>query len=277
MFVTFIVNGSIIFSCTAGSAGMRKKERRLKHSSFQCGTLFGKFVRTYTKRRKVSYIFNNIITVLHAPVSYLRAFIIAFKESLHKKMYKRNKKALIRQRHELKKVNNFSIILFKKLHSLVRYNNIRDHIGTNCYRMYNNMYKYVHNVSKSVGHKLNEILSIKTSKYSLIYYCMSLCTTNYDNKINKYIEQLNSCNTRVTDIPTQQFTVYFNTEYNKKYVSLHRYSKLQRDEKTAMQHGYKNGEAVLLFASMFVDVLLTNFFYCMRTRIHSLLRITVHK
>lgn len=141
IFVTFVVNECIIFSCTAGSAGMKKKERRWRHAAFQAGKLFGKFASDYIKRRKARYIFNRVIAVLKAPASFLRMFFMACKESIMKRISRINKKAVKKHIKGIKSIKNKTDSILRKFRKLITYAALRKPIVRNAGRMYGHILK----------------------------------------------------------------------------------------------------------------------------------------
>lgn len=78
IFFSFSFDGSVLFSCSAGSAGFKKKERRRKHASSQIGSKFSKFVRYYYKTNRDFTPFRNIVVHLQAPISYFKLFMRSF-------------------------------------------------------------------------------------------------------------------------------------------------------------------------------------------------------
>ena len=122
MFVTFVVGGNVLFSCTAGSSGLVKKERRLRRAAYEAGTLFGKFVSDYILRSKATaaFLFRNVIAVLHAPISFLRLFLFSFKASYTKLMRKLSKKMRIKNNKNVKKEKKLLIRKYKRYELIVR-------------------------------------------------------------------------------------------------------------------------------------------------------------
>lgn len=61
----------ILFNCSAGSAGMSKKERRLKYAAYTMGLYFCKHIRRNYRRSftKALMPLRNIIVVLRAPIT----------------------------------------------------------------------------------------------------------------------------------------------------------------------------------------------------------------
>lgn len=78
LFISFSFNGFVLFSCSAGSSGLKKKERRRKFAASNIGKLFCKFVRYYYKTSNDFTPFRNIILHLQAPISYFKLFIRSF-------------------------------------------------------------------------------------------------------------------------------------------------------------------------------------------------------
>jgi hypothetical protein len=127
MFVTFVVGGNVIFSCTAGSSGLVKKERRLRRAAYESGTLFGKFVSDYILRSKATaaFLFSDVIAVLHAPISFFRLFLSSFKASYTKLMRKLSNKMRIKKHENVKKEKKLLIRKYKRYERIVR-RRIRD-------------------------------------------------------------------------------------------------------------------------------------------------------
>lgn len=75
MFITFSVDGSVVFSCSAGSAGLRLKERRMRNAIDALSEEFCKYVRFCVSSNADLCMFSNIIVVLNAPVVRFRSFL----------------------------------------------------------------------------------------------------------------------------------------------------------------------------------------------------------
>lgn len=122
LFVTFVVGGNVLFSCTAGSSGLVKKERRLKRAAYEAGTLFGTFVSDYilSSKSKSAFLFRNVIAVLHAPISFFRLFLFSFKASYTKLMRKLNRNMRIKKHKNVKKEKKLLIRKYKKYTRLAR-------------------------------------------------------------------------------------------------------------------------------------------------------------
>ena len=78
-FCCFSFNDQVLFSCSAGSSGLVKKERRRKHAAYVVGMHFCKFIRYYYKTKKNFSAFRNIIVLLRAPISFFKLFIKSFR------------------------------------------------------------------------------------------------------------------------------------------------------------------------------------------------------
>lgn len=83
LFVTFSINGIVLFTCSAGGASARKKNRRRRLAANSIGSRFAGFMRYMSKRGR-SHIFRNIIIVLHCPVSFLRSFMQGYRYAVYK-------------------------------------------------------------------------------------------------------------------------------------------------------------------------------------------------
>jgi hypothetical protein len=78
LFVSFVHNNRTIFSCSAGSAGLLKKNRRSKVASVEVGIFFCKFLRFLERLHLNLSVFYNIIVVLRAPMKVFKSFITSF-------------------------------------------------------------------------------------------------------------------------------------------------------------------------------------------------------
>lgn len=78
-FVSFSFNGLVLFSCSSGGAGLKKKERRRRHAPSEIGQKFTKFVRYYYKTNKSVEPFRRVLVHMQAPISYFKLFIRSFR------------------------------------------------------------------------------------------------------------------------------------------------------------------------------------------------------
>ena len=146
LFITFVVNGDVVFSCTAGSAGLIKKERRLKTAAFESGKLFGKFANEYIYREKTKSVFRSIIAILHAPISFFRLFIMSFKSKyirVARKLEKRLRKEYrnifyIDKKNLLAKYKAYRAIFYNKIYK-DGFLNSEKHIYVNLLKRYNDV------------------------------------------------------------------------------------------------------------------------------------------
>jgi hypothetical protein len=94
-FITFSAKGKVLFSCSAGSAGKKKKERRRKDAINAMSQAFSKYVRYYVRTHKDYSIFRNIIVFLNARVYRFKLFLRSIKYDM-RKLTRRKNKAVIR-------------------------------------------------------------------------------------------------------------------------------------------------------------------------------------
>jgi hypothetical protein len=95
VFMTFSANGLVLFSCSAGSAGMKKKERRRKQAMNAMSESFCKFVRYYLRTNGDFSIFSNIIVFLNAPVIKFKVLLYTIEKYLKTIVRKKNKDVLV--------------------------------------------------------------------------------------------------------------------------------------------------------------------------------------
>lgn len=135
LFFSFSFDGFVLFSCSSGSAGLKKKERRRKHASEKIGYKFSKFVRYYYKITSEFTPFRNIIVHLQAPISYFKLFMrsfLSYYRSLFKFFryryngqlirYKRKAKILIRIYSDVYKRLRFSLYKLQSYKKKVLFN-----------------------------------------------------------------------------------------------------------------------------------------------------------
>jgi hypothetical protein len=78
-FISLSFHGIVLFSCSSGSAGMRKKYRRRHSSADVMGVQFCKFIRYFYKKQRTLFHFRNMIVVLSAPIWFFKSFIRRFR------------------------------------------------------------------------------------------------------------------------------------------------------------------------------------------------------
>jgi hypothetical protein len=152
-FITFVVNGDIVFSCTAGSVGLIKKERRLRTAAYESGKLFGKFASEYIYREKTKSAFLSIIAILHAPISFLRLFIMSFKFkyiTAARNLEKRERRGYIN-----------SLYIDKKIF-LEKYKTYRALFNNNIY--IDGFHNYDKHIYVNILKRYNDVLYVKSYK-----------------------------------------------------------------------------------------------------------------
>jgi hypothetical protein len=85
-FISFTFNGTVLFSSSAGSAGLPKKQRRTSYAAIAMSNKFCKYIRYYYKSNSDFSPFRNIIVALAAPISFFKSFMKSFR-SFHSTLH----------------------------------------------------------------------------------------------------------------------------------------------------------------------------------------------
>jgi len=88
-FVTLFAHGKVLYSCSSGLVGLKKKQRRWSNAAFLIGSHFFTFMKHYLSVRSGTSVYRNkplgnIVVVLRSPVYLFTLFYISFSRSYKK-------------------------------------------------------------------------------------------------------------------------------------------------------------------------------------------------
>jgi lipopolysaccharide assembly outer membrane protein LptD (OstA) len=173
LFVSFIVNNKVLFNSSAGSAGIKRKERRRDSAVYALASSFNKFVRYYVSTHVNLSLFRNIVVHINAPVKLVRLFMRIVRSYIRNMAINHNKEVILQsllRRKRQKSLAVYDTDLLLQTYSNLLHSNSLSFYGSSSkhsrllYRYYTEY--VIHNTTVSCV--INNIVHNDCSKVSML-------------------------------------------------------------------------------------------------------------